>query len=157
KGPLSGSEPGLEAYYQFDEGSGTIAHDLTANHRDATLATNGTYPASWIGPQSGQAIDTGGDGLTPNSPAAPPGLTQLQNFPIVVASAGSHYGGWLSGSLPNSPYHLEFFASASLAPDGAPEAEVYLGSLEVTTDGSGQAIFEIPYAPPADKPIVSAT
>src|SRR5262249_28432634 len=40
---------------------------------------------------------------------------------------------------------------------GAGEADVYLGSLNVTTDGFGQAAFNIPYSPPADRPIVTAT
>src|SRR5262249_47977044 len=42
-------------------------------------------------------------------------------------------------------------------PDGSGEAEVYLGSLDVTTDPEGQVVFDIPYTPPADRPIVTAT
>ena len=34
--PLTGSEPGLIGYWRFDDGSGTIARDLTGNH-DGTL------------------------------------------------------------------------------------------------------------------------
>src|SRR5207248_1707541 len=31
------------------------------------------------------------------------------------------------------------------------------GSPDVTTDASGQTLFAVPFTPPADKPIVSAT
>ncbi len=157
QGPLSGSEPRLEAYYRFDEGFGTIAHDSTANHRDATLATNGTSAAAWIGPGTGQAIDSGGDGVTPNTPGPRSQTSGLPNFPIIVTTTGGYLRGWLPGGLANMPYHLEFFASAAHAPDGGGEAEVYLGSLEVTTDGRGEAVFDVSFAVPGDKPIISAT
>jgi hypothetical protein len=34
---LTGSEPGLVGYWNFDEGSGTVAHDLSPAHNDAAL------------------------------------------------------------------------------------------------------------------------
>jgi hypothetical protein len=40
---LSGSEPGLVDYYRLDEISGTIAHDATATHNDATLEGQTTW------------------------------------------------------------------------------------------------------------------
>ena len=33
----SGNEPWLIAYWHFDEGAGTIAHDASTLHNDATL------------------------------------------------------------------------------------------------------------------------
>ena len=33
------------------------------------------------------------------------------------------------------------------------QAEVYLGSLEVTTDSQGQAVFDVPFTPPAGWPV----
>src|SRR5262249_48876100 len=131
--PLTGSEPNLDAYYRFDEGQGLTAHDLSPNHRDATLAgTHGQLPTR---PSStGLALALGGDGMTATSTSPRQGPNHFQNFPSVVATASGQLQGWLSGSLPNSSYHLEFFASAGSAVSGAGQAEVYLGSLEVTTD-----------------------
>ena len=40
---------------------------------------------------------------------------------------------------------------------GSGEAEQYLGSLNVTTDNNGRAIFDVPYTAPADLPVVTAT
>ena len=65
--------------------------------------------------------------------------------------------GWLGGSTPDTTYRIDVFASAGFATSGAGQAEVYLGSLEVTTDASGQAGFEVPYAPPPGLPVVTAT
>ena len=43
--PLLGAKPGLVAYWNFDEGTGTTAFDATTNHFDGIL-TNGTAWAS---------------------------------------------------------------------------------------------------------------
>jgi hypothetical protein len=143
--PPTGPEPGLVASYPFDEGGGSTAHDESGNHLDGTVAS------------SSQAIDLGGDGVTYNAPAPRQGPNNLQNYPVVVTTAGGHLQGWLGGSEPDASYHVEIFASSSYAADGSGEAEEQLGSLEVTTDSTGQAVFDVPFSPPADKPFVTAT
>jgi hypothetical protein len=153
---LSGSEPNLDAYYPLDEGQGLTAHDLTPNHRDGTLAGNNGHLPTWSSSNE-LAIDLGGDGTTANSPSPRLGPNNLQNYPVIVTSANGQLQGWLNGSTPKTPFHLEFFASAAYASSGAGEAEDYLGSLEVTTDNQGQAVFDVPFTPPADKPVVTAT
>ena len=95
--------------------------------------------------------------MTYNGPTPRQGPNNLLNYPIVVTTADGHRQGWLGSSQPNTPFHLEFFASSRYATDGSGEAEVYLGSLEVTTDSQGQAAFEVPFSPPVDRPIVTAT
>jgi hypothetical protein len=154
---LAGNEPGLVAYYKFDERQGTTARDATPNQRDATLATTGTNLPSWGGQSIVQAIDLGGVGGTPNAAAPRQGPNNLQNYPIVVTTADGSIQGWLYGSAPSTQFRIEFFASAGFAPGGSGEAEIYLGATEVTTDGSGQVVFDVPFVPPADKPIVTAT
>ncbi|MFI5454651.1 MAG: FG-GAP-like repeat-containing protein [Isosphaerales bacterium] len=151
-----GTEPGLQAYYTFDEGQGATAYDQTPNHNDGTLAgTNGDLPTWLIG--SGQAIDLGGDGITYNSDAPRQGPNNFQNFPIVVTTAGGGLEGWLGGSTPDTTFRIDLFASSGFSPGGAGEAEDVLGSLEVTTDNQGQAVFRIPFTPPAGRPVVTAT
>ncbi len=152
----TGTEPGLEVYYGFDERQGTTAHDSTAHHRDAALAATGSMLPEWVS-EPGQAIDLGGDGITYNLLSRRQGPNNLQNYPIVVTSVDGRERGWLGGSLPSTPYHIEVFASSGYAPDGSGEAEVYLGSIDVTTDASGQALFDLPYTAPAGRPIVTAT
>ena len=48
---LAGNEPGLVAYYRFDEGSGLTVHDATANHLDGQLINGPVWVPSTV-PQS---------------------------------------------------------------------------------------------------------
>ena len=59
--------------------------------------------------------------------------------------------------MPDTTFRVDLFASADYAPNGGGKAEDFLGSLEVTTDSEGQAIFNVPFTPPADLPLVTAT
>ena len=153
---LTGTEPDLDAYYPFDEGQGLTAHDLTPNHNDGTLAgTDGDLP-TWSS-SSGLAIDLGNDGITFNSTSPRQGPNQLQNFPIVVTTSDGKLRGWLGGSTPNTAFRIDLFACAAYGPGGAGDAEDYLGSLQVTTDSQGQAVFDVPFTPPAGLPIITAT
>jgi hypothetical protein len=153
---LTGDEPGLDAYYPFNRTQGLTEHDLSANHNDAILAgVNGHLP-SWSS-SAGLAIDLGGDGVTYNASSPRQGPNNFQNFPIVVATADGGLQGWLGGSSPNTTFRVDVFASATYAPGGAAEAQDNLGSLQVTTDSQGQAVFDVPFAPPAGLPLVSAT
>ena len=64
---------------------------------------------------SGQAIDLGGDGVTDNyssprqGPEQPPEFRRLSSKP-----AAGQFQGWLSGSTPDTLFHIELFASAEL-------------------------------------------
>ena len=95
----NGSEPGLEAYYRLDEGQGNAIYDATPNHRNAALASSeGSFP-TWV---LATGIDPGADGVTYNAQSPRLGPNQLQNYPIVVATADGRLRGWLGGSLPST-------------------------------------------------------
>ncbi len=106
---------------------------------------------------AGEAIDLGGDGITYNASSPRQGPNNLQNFPIVVTAADGTLEGWLGGSLPDTTFDVQLFASADYSPAGAGQANDYLGSLEITTDSTGQAVFSVPFTPPAGLPFVTAT
>jgi Concanavalin A-like lectin/glucanases superfamily/FG-GAP-like repeat len=151
-----GTQPTLQAYYTFDEGQGLTAFDQTRNHNDGTLAgTNGDLPTWIIG--SGQAIDLGDDGITYNSSTPRQGPNNFQNAPIFVTTADGGLEGWLGDAAPDSSLRIDVFASDGYGPGGAGEAEDYLGSLEVPTNDVGEAIFSIPFTPPGDMPVITAT
>ena len=120
-------------------------------------ATGNRISANRIYANSGQAIDLGGDGVTSNSAARRTGPNNLQNYPVVVTTADGQFEGELSGSMPNTTFGVDIFASSSYGPGGAGEAEDFLGSLDVTTDSNGEAIFAVPFPVPAGLPIVTAT
>jgi alpha-tubulin suppressor-like RCC1 family protein len=48
--PLTGAEPGLFAYWKFDEGAGTTASDATGNGHDAVLVNNPGWTESTVAP-----------------------------------------------------------------------------------------------------------
>jgi hypothetical protein len=123
-------------------GEADIGNEITANR---------------IFGNTGQAIDLGDDGVTDNNTAARGGPNNLQNFPVIVTTAGGQFQGWLGGCLPETTYRVELFASAVSGPGGAGEAEDYLGSLEVTTNATGQVTFAIPFTAPAELPIITGT
>ena len=126
----------------YSAGDTSVGNQITANR---------------IFGNTGQAIDLGDDGVTYNAPTPRQGPNNLQNFPIIVATADRRLQGWLGGSTPNTPFRLDFFASAAYGPDGSGEAQEYLGSLEVTTDATGQVSFAVPFTAPAGLPIITAT
>ncbi len=123
-------------------GDGSLGNQITANR---------------IFANSGQAIDFGNDSVTYNSTAPRQGPNNLQNFPIIFTGPDGQLQGGLWGSLPDTTFRIDFYASSSYGPGGAGEAEDYLGPLTVTTDNNGQAIFDVPDTPPAGLPIVTAT
>ncbi|MCB1036674.1 MAG: FG-GAP repeat protein [Acidobacteria bacterium] len=88
-------------------------------------------------------IDLDFNGPSPNDPDDPDSFAnQGQNFPVVTAAVGPipSVTGTLD-SLPSTEFTLEFFASGACDASGHGEAERYLGSLTVTTDGAGDAAF----------------
>ena len=148
-------------------GTASGAGNLIANNQGAGVAVRsdlGFPPAlgnpingNLIFANGGPPIDLGDDGLTPNAPAPRQGPNNLQNYPVLIKTADGQLLGGLSGSTPDALFHVEFFASAGLSSIGVGQAEVELGSLDVTTDSRGQVIFDVPFKVPADKPIVTAT
>ncbi len=154
--PPGATEPGLEADYPLDDGQGLTANDQTPNHNNGRLAAiSGDFPA-WV-VASGEAIDLGDDGITYNSSAPRQGPNNLQNFPIIATTADGGLEGWLGGSTPETTFRIDVYASAGYSAAGAGQAQDYLGSLEVTTDSQGQAVFDVPFSPPEGLPMVTAT
>jgi titin len=123
-------------------GDGSVGNQITLNR---------------IFGNAGQAIDLGNDGVTYNSPSPRQGPNNFQNFPVIGQTAGGQTEGWLGGSTPNTPFRLDFFASAAYGPGASGEEQDDLGSLEVTTDASGEVSFAVPFSAPAGLPIITAT
>jgi hypothetical protein len=72
------------------------------------------------------------------------GANHNASAPVLTSAVSSSTGTTIQGSLtaaPSTTYTLEFFSNTTCAPDGSGQGAVYLGSLTVTTDASGQATF----------------
>ncbi len=95
----------------------------------------------------GLGIDLGADGVTKNDPAPDQdkGPNRLQNFPILSSVEASGTGLKVKGglqSVPNTPFHIDFYGNEVRDPSGYGEGQFYLGTIDVTTDGKGEAVFE---------------
>ena len=90
----------------------------------------------------------GADGVTANDPGdADLGGNGLQNFPVLSAvthGANTIVDGRL-GSAPSTTYDLDFYANPACAtfPREFLQGETYIGSGQVTTDGSGNGSFHV--------------
>jgi hypothetical protein len=113
--------------------------------------------ANQIYANAGQSIVLGAAGVLYNSLEPRQGPDNLPNYPVVAAAASGQLQGCLEGSAPDTPFHLDFFASQAYGPGGAGEAQDYLGSLDVTTDAGGDVIFNVPFTAPVGLPLITAT
>ncbi len=150
---IGGANPGAGNLITDNGGPGVVVGLTTGD----ISSVGNQITADRIFGNTGQAIDLGYDGVTDNSIAPRDGPNNFQNFPIIVTTADGQLQGWLGGSTPEETFHIDLFASAGYGPGGSGEAEDYLGSMEVTTDGRGQATFGVPFPTPAGLPIVTAT
>ena len=90
-------------------------------------------------------IDLGDGGVTPNDAGdSDSGPNGLQNYPIITSVTSDGSSTTVHGTLnskPNTTYRLEFFYGAAGTCDasGFGEGRNYLGALDITTNGSGNA------------------
>ncbi len=119
----------------FNGGNGV----LVQNGRGNQIRRNAIFSNGLLG------IDLNVPGVTPNDPGdADPGSNDLQNFPVLQSAALNGTTLTVTGTLnstPNTPFFLEFFASAAGDPSGFGEGARALGSVFVTTDAAGNAGF----------------
>jgi len=102
-------------------------------------------------------------GMTPNdSGDADAGPNDLQNFPIITSvtpGAGTTNIQGSLNSLASTEFDLDFFAEPVCIPrpQGWLQGATYLGSTQVTTDGSGNAAIDVdfPVALEAGQPVTA--
>ena len=71
------------------------------------------------------------------------GVNNLQNAPLLI-SATSNGSTSINGTLDSTPdttFRIEFFGNSEQDASGFGEGETFLGSVDVTTDASGNASF----------------
>ncbi len=116
---------------------------------------------------SGPALefDLGEPGVQPLVPQTDPdvdaGPNDLQNYPVLTSATSDASGSTISGGIntfPNHSFRLEFFSS-SISPDVLRGGEQFLGSMDVTTDASGNApfSFQSPIPVPDGQYVLSTT
>ncbi|MCA9416293.1 MAG: hypothetical protein KC917_08490, partial [Candidatus Omnitrophica bacterium] len=159
--------------------SNTIAHNdsgvLVVSSFNLLDATRNLITQNSIYRNKGLGIDLGfsshADGPTPNDvpPESDPpdqdtGANNRQNFPILTSVTDNGGGTTVEGflqSTPNSNFRIEFFANRERDESTGgkySEGETYIGSVDVTTDGSGMSgiTANLP-ALPELQPFITAT
>ncbi|HET9476132.1 MAG TPA: hypothetical protein VFP63_01450 [Dehalococcoidia bacterium] len=126
---------------------------------DQTAGTGNTASRNEIRDNGQLGIDLGtasdvAPGVTQNDPgdADVAGGNELQNFPVVSlaesdndATPGTHITGALN-SKASGAYKIDLYASPTCDPSNYGEGEDHLGTVNVTTDGSGDASFDVIFA-----------
>jgi hypothetical protein len=114
------------------EGAVIVRNDSAVGN---SLSENAIFSNASLG------IDVGDNHVpTLNDSMGHVGPNHFQNFPVLTAATNGAVAGTLS-STPNTTFRIEFFANAQADPCGYGEGQTYLGFVNVTTDGSGNASF----------------
>jgi hypothetical protein len=131
--------------------SADLGNTIAFNGQDGVrmvgaTTTGNRVQGNSIHSNTGLGIDLGGDGVTANDLGdADTGPNMLQNFPVLTlgtAGAATRVVGTFNGTA-NTTLTLDFYAGATADPSGHGEGQRYLGSATVTTDGSGNASFDV--------------
>jgi CSLREA domain-containing protein len=119
--------------------------------QNVTITENSIFDNAWINELFGVDIFLGialnaGDGVTLNDfQDLDTGANNLQNFPVLTYA--QDYQGQIRvhghlNSEPNESYRIEFFANDVVNASGHGEGKRFLGSVDVTTNGGGNAVLD---------------
>ena len=138
-----------------------IAFNGTAGVYDHP-GTNNVIRGNRIYSNGGLAIDLfPSSQVNANDPGDADGLgNQGQNFPVLTAATAATGSTTIQGSLPSRPngtFIVDFYTSAAKNVFGYGEGEFYLGSTQVTTDGSGNATINVSIPATAQGTFLAAT
>ena len=112
--------------------------------------TNNTFTGNSISGNTLLGIDLLASGEQSGTPTtndvcdADDGANHLQNFPVLTLASNTVDGITIHGTLnsaASTTFRVEFFANSSCNTSGFGEGELFLGSTNVTTDGSCHATF----------------
>jgi len=116
--------------------STTTGNDLNAN----SIYSNGALGINLIGGSEngfGVTSNDAGDGDT--------GPNQLQNYPVLTSANSAAVIVGTLNSVASKSYRLDFYSSPSADASGFGEGQTWIGATTVTTDGSGNASFNLDF------------
>lgn len=171
--PLGNGRSGIDLVGYFTQIGGTSPQEANQIANNGTDGSGFPGVAVWSGfghtirgniirNNGGLGIDlgnysvfTGGDGVTPNDECtldADGGPNLLQNFPVLTAPVFNSDGtATVSGTIKTTPREtltIDFYANQANDPTNHGEGEIYLGAIEVETDGNGFGAFNFTSAGP---------
>jgi uncharacterized repeat protein (TIGR01451 family) len=136
-GTLGGSGNVIDFNGSGSTGSGV---QLFGNVNQNAILSNSIYENAGLG------INLG-NGPTPNHPPGTPGPNDYQNYPVLSLAQSDGTSTTVQGTLsaaPSTLYLLQFFSSPTEDSTGFGQGDVLVGSLQVTTDVTGNVSFTAP-------------
>ncbi|MDW8310301.1 MAG: right-handed parallel beta-helix repeat-containing protein, partial [Verrucomicrobiales bacterium] len=134
---VGGTGAGAGNRIAFNNGDGIYVQSGTGNRALGNAIHSNT----------GLGIDLDPNNVTANDANDPDtGANQRQNFPVLSSATANVADTRVAGTLnsaANTSFRLEFFSNPRCDALGHGEGEQFLGSAEVTTDGSGNASFDL--------------
>jgi hypothetical protein len=139
---IGGMGAGMGNVIAFAGGSGVVVYDAgTTNNsiRGNSMFSNGALGIDLVG--AGDVYpyvtlnDTGDPDLGPNN---------LQNFPVITNAFGYAASTIVLGKLnsaANRSYSIDVYRNSTASFTGYGEGQFYVGTVNVTTDGAGNAAF----------------
>ncbi|TMB98857.1 MAG: hypothetical protein E6J42_04890 [Chloroflexi bacterium] len=132
---VGGSAAGAGNTIAFNGANGVLVDSGTGN----SMLSNSITLNTSLG------IDLGFDGVTANDGGdGDSGANMLQNYPIVSSSNSTASGTTMTGtlnSLANTVFTIQLFSDPACDPSGFGEGRVFVGSVDITTDGGGNASY----------------
>ncbi|HEX7313869.1 MAG TPA: carboxypeptidase regulatory-like domain-containing protein [Pyrinomonadaceae bacterium] len=152
---IGGTTAGAANLIAFNGADGVSINSGTNNRvLSNTIHTNGTT-AQHLG------IDLGADGVTDNDAGdGDAGANNLQNFPVINSAATNGVTTAVAGTLNSTlstVFRVEFFSNATCDAAGGGEGAQLLGSSDVSTDGNGNAAFNVSLPNVAIGQVITAT
>jgi hypothetical protein len=135
---VGGVGPGAGNVIAFAGEAGLVLYDDGTTNNP--IRGNSIFSNGFLG------INFNNLGVIPNDPGdADTGPNNLQNYPVITNAFGSAADTIVQGSLNSIAgqfFWIDVYCNSSPDPSGYGQGQVYLGSVGVTTDGSGNATFE---------------
>jgi CSLREA domain-containing protein len=153
---VGGAAPGAGNIIAFNTDTGVFLDNAA---QKCEVRRNSIHSNGSLGIDLG--ANGGADGITFNDAGdADVGANEQQNFPVITSvSAG---GGQIQiqgilNSKPSTAYTLDFYASQSCDPLGYGEGQFHVGETTATTDGAGNALFNVSFPAPSSGHVITAT
>jgi hypothetical protein len=132
---IGGPTAGAGNTIAFNGAAGIFALDTSQQN---SMRGNSIFANAALG------IDLANDGVTQNRQGSGPGPNDWQNYPVFASAYEVPGGVQVSGTLnstPNANFAVDFYGNDAADPSGHGQGHYYLGSINVTTNASGNVSF----------------
>lgn len=142
--------------------NGTNGVGVSGNNTGWLIQQNSIFSNANLGITLGGRCDDLSAAPLPNdSGDGDTGPNNLQNYPVITSASISAGSVTLSGTLnstASTAFFLAFYSNAACDAKGNGEGQSFIGTVDVTTDGTGNASFgPIAFVVPSGQPVITAT